>query len=73
MPADPKTTMPVTTFAPGDRVRMAHDYKFYGAVPFGAEGVVIKGSTPTHVVVDFGEHGERGCRAGEYLERVQNV
>lgn len=61
-----------TTFQPGEKVRMARDFKFYGAVPFGAQGIVVKGSTPTHIVVDFGEWGERGCRRGEYLEKVQD-
>jgi hypothetical protein len=70
----PANVKPETTkFQVGDRVRMAHDYQSLMAVPLGTEGVVIDtGMHGTHIVVDFGHPwGERGCRQGQTLERVQ--
>lgn len=61
-------------FAVGDRVIHTYDYKSPMAVPGGAEGVVVEISiTVPHIVVDFGNPlGERGCRGGEYLEKLNH-
>ena len=71
MPAE----TPTTSFHVDDKVRMTHDFGTSLAVPLGTEGVVAAVSDLSpHVVVDFGHPWcERGCRGGEYLEKVNRV